>query len=248
MSDLQKHSLISPWGTTFEVFGREGTSDENTLISCLKEDEYQIQKLPDVQGKLAIDLGSHIGAVSLALASKGYIVHAVEMFQENIDLALRNQMNNILTGVIKFHRTAVTGKGGEVSAYYANTSTEGGKEHEFIGTLVKDKTPQIGLGGGKEIKVNSMTLEELFKKEGIESCEFLKIDIEGSEWDVIRNTSPEILKKIKRIAVELEGFGGSVSTSDFLRILPKGFVDVSKEYFPKWSEPGNLIHAYFTNL
>lgn len=53
-------------------------------------------------------------------------------------------------------------------------------------------------------KINS--LNYIFKKNKIKTCDFLKIDCEGSEYEIIKNTSPTILKKVKYIAFEIHLF------------------------------------------
>ncbi len=51
-------------------------------------------------------------------------------------------------------------------------------------------------------KINS--LNYIFKKNKIKTCDFLKIDCEGSEYKIIKNTSSIILKKIQYIDIAFE--------------------------------------------
>lgn len=246
MQDIFK----SPWGSNTRCNYRENTNDWNTLTSCLVEDEYQIAKLATkglVQNGVAVDLGAHIGGVSLALASRGFKVIAVEMFPENIDLLEKNILTNLMDPDIEVVGAAICGgdtKEEEVTAYYTDSATEFGKAHEFIGTIVDDKFIGDTDKHGRSIKVPLISLTDLLKD--IDAVEFMKIDIEGAEWEVVKWSRPEVLKKIKRIAVEIESLDGKeTSTTEFLKLLPKGFKDVSKEYFPKWCAPGMIVHGYF---
>lgn len=238
---MQLSNFTTPWGVKLQAYVRENTNDTDTLISCLNEDEYNVARLP--VGGVAIDLGGHIGGSALELLSRGYFVHIVEMFPENLEVLKKNIELNGYTKHVRIWEGAIASEKKEVSAYYANTATEAGQVHQFIGTLLRNKTPAGSLGGGREIKVPTFTLEEIMKE--AKRCDFLKIDIEGAEWDAIK-TPPEVLKKIKRIAVEIEGIDRVVSTNDFLKLLP-GFKDVSKEYFPLWSHPSEIVHGYFIN-
>lgn len=227
---------------------REDTNDWNTLFSCLNEDEYEINQLPD-EG-VAVDLGAHIGGVTLALAAKGWDVYAVEMLPENMELLRQNIEFNVSDTVVTTCRAAAVGKatkfGDEMTAYYADESSEAGKAHKFIGTVMEDKYIADTQKHGEATKVPIQSLTYTLKD--IHVCGFLKIDIEGAEWEVVKNTPATTLNKIKRIAVEIESLDGNpVSTGDFLKLLPKGFKDVSKEFFPKWCEPGTIIHGYFIN-
>lgn len=240
--------FTTPWGVEVKASWRGNTNDQNTLISCLEEDEYEIQKLPN-KG-VAVDLGAHIGGVTLALASKGLNVLAVEMFPENMKLLIENIIANGWYGEkVNVTQAAVVGYKGsdekEVTAYYTDSSTEFGKAHKFIGTILENKFIGDTKKHGESIKVPVISLGELLKD--VEVVEFMKVDIEGGEWEVISDSSNDTLNKIKRIAVEIEGLGGAVTTGDFLDLLPQGWKDVSEEYFPNWCKPGEIIHGYFIN-
>jgi len=61
----------------------------------------------------------------------------------------------------------------------------------------------------------------------IDRIDFLKCDIEGGEWDIFRNLSPDTLKKIDRIAMEAHG------VPDF---------DFNDFYLP-----GKIRHSFYSN-
>lgn len=50
------------------------------------------------------------------------------------------------------------------------------------------------------------SLDDLFRKYRISHCNFLKIDCEGGEYEIFKNTSSKTLKKIKYIAFEIHLF------------------------------------------
>jgi len=50
--------------------------------------------------------------------------------------------------------------------------------------------------------VRGISLDSLFSLLKIENIDVLKMDIEGEEYDILYNISPEILKKIKQIVIE----------------------------------------------
>jgi len=47
-----------------------------------------------------------------------------------------------------------------------------------------------------------VSLDELFRAENIETCDLLKLDCEGSEYDVVFHASSETLARIRRVAME----------------------------------------------
>jgi FkbM family methyltransferase len=48
----------------------------------------------------------------------------------------------------------------------------------------------------------AQSLSSFFKQQKIEKCNFLKIDCEGAEYEILMESPPELLKKIEKIACE----------------------------------------------
>jgi FkbM family methyltransferase len=59
---------------------------------------------------------------------------------------------------------------------------------------------------GIEHKIKTITLESLMEKNNIDYIDILKIDIEGSEYEILPNISDECYSKIKQITVEFHDF------------------------------------------
>jgi len=75
--------------------------------------------------------------------------------------------------------------------------------------LVKLFKKNIIINQAKKIKIINqrlISLDRLFYQYKISRCDFLKIDCEGSEYEIFKNTSPETLKKIKYITFEIHLF------------------------------------------
>lgn len=89
-------------------------------------------------------------------------------------------------------------------------------------------------------KINS--LNYIFKKNKIKNCDFLKIDCEGSEYEIIKNTSLTILEKIKYIAFEIHLFNKEMKDEYFelrKKLLNNNF---------RLKEIKNPVHNYLTFL
>ena len=52
------------------------------------------------------------------------------------------------------------------------------------------------------MKVECITLENIFDENRITNCDLLKLDCEGAEYDILMNTKKEIFEKIKLISLE----------------------------------------------
>jgi FkbM family methyltransferase len=59
---------------------------------------------------------------------------------------------------------------------------------------------------GIKHKIGTITLEDVIKENKIEKIDILKVDIEGSEYDIMPNISDEVYSKIKQITIEFHDF------------------------------------------
>ena len=85
---------------------------------------------------------------------------------------------------------------------------------------------------GFEHKIQTITLETLMENNNIDYIDILKIDIEGSEYEILPSISDECYSKIKQITVEFHDFIDNslkVKTQEIINKLEKlGFQRISK--------------------
>ena len=60
--------------------------------------------------------------------------------------------------------------------------------------------------GTRTVEVNRMTLEQLIRESGLVEVGLIKIDCQGSEYEILFGTCPSIFSKIQQIIVECEVF------------------------------------------
>jgi FkbM family methyltransferase len=156
------------------------------------ENVYRIHEYHFSGDKVFIDIGANIGSVTLYVDNfnkyleEKITVYAVEPEKNNLDLLNYNILNNTTENITvvdsaiwyKEDTLAVSNKGGNSSIVY---ETDGDFSY-----------------------VKAITLEQLFDKYKIKEVDVMKIDIEGAEFDLIINTPPEILAKIKYITLEFD--------------------------------------------
>jgi FkbM family methyltransferase len=146
-----------------------------------------------VQGeKTIVDIGAHIGAFSLLAASltRGARVFAFEPSPSTHRLLLDNISLNtgITQSAIVPCQSAVAGTSG-VRKFYAAGSTAAG--HSLLFRTMEEIA-----------EVQTVTLEDALDENSIETCDFLKLDCEGAEYEILLSSSESCLRRIKMIAAE----------------------------------------------
>ncbi len=79
------------------------------------------------------------------------------------------------------------------------------------------------------IEVPATTLEEIIKKNKLTKIGLLKMDIEGGEFDILKNTTQDTWNKIQNMAIECHEFEGNKRADLENIIRSQGF---SVEHFP----------------
>jgi FkbM family methyltransferase len=169
--------FVTPGGNIARMHYRRDTNDYNTVRSCIHEDEYS---LPSGLAGTAVDVGGHVGSVSIALAldNPDLQVIAVEPVPDNCVLFERNILQNKVEDRVKLLRGAV-GEG-TVRVRYGFRGTENATHHAFIGNalLVTDDAP------GEVVEYRGTTLTELVDwADG--HIVWMKVDTEGAEWSFL---------------------------------------------------------------
>lgn len=166
-------------------------TDEIVVREIFEENVYEVNSGHFNRGGVVVDIGANIGTFSLfaaQYADKVYAVepepHNLEALKNNIDI--NNMQDKVITvpyGISDFKGTAVIHDSGG-------------------GSSIKDDG-----AFGAEIEI--MTLDNLFSLYHIDNVDVLKIDVEGSELEVILGASRENLNKCKYITMEFDIRSGS---------------------------------------
>ena len=147
---------------------------------------------------IVLDIGAHIGVVSIftATLAKNVRVYGFEPLKENIELFQENiALNNLQNRVIPVP-LAVCGVKGQRKLYLSKNAKGA---NTFFPERLKTFS-HFGAGGFKEVEC--VTLEDIFKRYHIEKCDFLKMDVEGAEYEILYATPPEYMQKIKCMSIE----------------------------------------------
>lgn len=134
-----------------------------------------------------IDIGANIGVFAFYAATRAsnVKVHSYEPFPKNAEYFEQNLEKSSLP-TVSLHKFAVAGETGERVLHI----DEAWIKH----SLSESPSDENG------ISVRCLSLDEVL--ENIDKCDMLKLDCEGSEYEILFSSSPETLGKIKRIVGE----------------------------------------------
>lgn len=219
------------------------STDFFTFEEVVVRDVYRINQLEEPLSDV-IDIGANVGLFAIRIAPIARRVICVEPVEENISIAKRNAVLARVESKIHFHNCAITDNSGQTVRLYLSADNYGGH------SVSQDHAAQWGQTACQEVP--TISLADLFDREGVRRCSLLKCDAEGSEFSIIRAASSQILSRIGRIAMEVHLTTSSWGENEFHRLTAKlrdaGF---SIEHEPLHDRNGNLNHSimlFATNM
>jgi FkbM family methyltransferase len=195
---------------------------------CLDRD-YERGFVPVENGWTVVDLGAGLGdfAICTARECPDSTVYAFEPLAESYALLLANLELNRLVNVRTFP-LAVAASAGRL-----HMATKAGLEGSSR-TLPQDEVAAT-------IPVEAITLDQVFERSKIERCDFLKIDCEGAEYDILFGASEVALRRIWRVAMEYHEGITRFGRDDLVRFLEERGFRVRTRPNPAHPEIGFLF-------
>ena len=186
----------TPNGRSLQLMIRGDTNDAAMANAILSTDEYRLKGL-DLSG-WALDIGSHIGTVGIALAvdNPELSVICVEPVPDNADLIRQSIAANDLGGRV-FVEEAAAGAIGQATAscIYNFTDSDwhdkpGIHDSRYIGNIWRDNDNPVGTRiDAPVVTIPGLAEKYIWKLGGIdvsafggEAFRFCKIDCEGCVW------------------------------------------------------------------
>ncbi|OGM17101.1 hypothetical protein A2V56_00015 [Candidatus Woesebacteria bacterium RBG_19FT_COMBO_42_9] len=167
-----------------------------TVVREVWEDgTYRLSKIGPPTPEIVFDIGAHVGVFSVYAAQKfpGVSVYSFEPDPQNFELLRQNITLNGFEDRIHPFQLAISAKSG-IHDFFRS-------KFRSTSNSLFERSINNSKGYGK-VKVESRTLEEIFEQEKIDRCDLLKMDCEGAEFEILLNAPPDVLRRIRRIALE----------------------------------------------
>lgn len=143
-----------------------------------------------------LDVGGNIGLASYYFSQYAKVVHTFEPATEHFAV-LKHQIEfNKLTNVIP-HQLAVSNTDGEADFFLAQNKT------------MHSLNPAPGFNTGAKEKVKTIRLDTFLAQEKIDHVDFMKLDVEGEEANIICGDGfQEAASKIDIVFIEIHTWMG----------------------------------------
>lgn len=164
------------------------------------EDVYEIDSLVhDLPATpVVIDIGANVGFFDIQLLSKikNATIYAYEPIPANVKM-LQNtlQQNPRLGQSIRLFAMAVTGLPLNKLELFA----EADETSQVVASVISG----FHENNSRKITVPCVTLTDIIQKNDLQAIDFLKMDCEGSEYDIMYNTAPALIQRIKKMMIEV---------------------------------------------
>lgn len=191
-------------GTTIHV--RSNTVDGRTAYGVIAGSAYNPAGFEIDNADTVVDVGAHIGSFTVYSARRAHpgSVFSLEPVEENSELLLRNIQANNLDNVVPVKK-AMAGDTGKRSMYLSRSRNDGHSLYHASHC--------------EERLVETVTLEQFMANFSIGRIDFLKLDCEGAEYEIIMGCSDATLGRIRKISMEYHvgpGLAGPVALKKFL--------------------------------
>ncbi|SEJ42752.1 methyltransferase, FkbM family [Dyadobacter sp. SG02] len=179
-------------------------------------DVYNIGTLTGVMpdDPLVIDIGANAGFFDILLLSKtkNAQIYAYEPLSSNIE-----RMRSIASSNRRFDKSvtinpfAVTGTPCEMLRLYAQDT----EDNQVVASSLKG----FNTDNTKELWIPAVSFSEIMAGIPKAKVDLLKMDCEGSEYDIILNTPPDVVRRVERMLVEVHDIDSQFNVITFSQYL-----------------------------
>ena len=171
---------------------------KHMIEQVFNQDEYNIRKMKFEDGDIVVDIGANVGSVSLYIAKKypNVKIYSYEAHPINYKNLIRNIDKNNITNIVA-HNFAVSHSENEIANITLSPNNTGSSS-----IFKSSKTDNQNLN----FNVETISLDTIISKNGIDKIKFLKLDCEGSEFDILENSEQIKTIEVVNMSVEIHTF------------------------------------------
>jgi FkbM family methyltransferase len=168
--------------------------DRTVVKEVFMEEIYDKHRIKVEKGDTVLDIGAHIGVfgVYAAAISKTGIVYSFEPFIDNFKmLEAHKEINNCFN--LKSFNDGVGDKKGKQTLFLSPDNNTGG--HSLV----------LKTHSENKVEITTVSQSEFCEEEKINKIDFLKLDGEGVEFNILEKNEA-ILKRVNKIIMECQPF------------------------------------------
>lgn len=195
---------------------RARTMDRSVLKEVWLREIYNKHGIRVEQGDTVIDIGGHIGLFSVYAAhrSKTGNVYAFEPFIENFSRLEQHKQLNQCENLFVFNK-GVDATTGKKTLFLSPDKNTGG--HSL----------HLKKQSDRQVEIETINIIEFCDQQNITKINFLKLDCEGAEFEIIKS-SESILSRVEKIVMECHPYGDH-TCDEMVFILQKNGFKVIRE-------------------
>jgi len=171
---------------------------KHMVEQVFNQDEYNIRKMNFEDGDVVVDIGANVGSVSLYIAKKypNVKIYSFEAHPINYKNLIRNIESNNITNIVA-HNLAVSHVDNELLNITLSPNNTGSSS---IFKSLKTDNQLLNFD------VQTICLDTIISTNNIKKIKFLKIDCEGSEFDILENFKQINMIEVVNMSVEIHTF------------------------------------------
>ena len=198
-----------------------------------EHEDHILAKFTPKEGDVVIDIGAHIGKytiVSSKLVGKTGKVVAIEADPDTFHILERNVALNNLTNVLPLNYAIFSTKT-RIKLY--DESAASAKYNSLILTRVKQTE--------KYVEVNADTLDSILERNGVNQVNWIKIDVEGAEFEVLKGATKTLSGKDIALLIEIHNVHDSHHYDNIVDFLKHYNYEIAFEYRYEDSSESHVI-------
>jgi FkbM family methyltransferase len=172
---IKKEYFIN--GVEFIAFDIESSKTLAGIEEEFNDDLMKINELKFSENPVIVDIGANVGTVSFYFAKKypNCKIFAYEPHPLNFQNLLKGIKENKITNIYPFNLAVLSKSNLSIKIHLHENNTAASSTFRFL-----PEDPYV--------EVKTISLEDIIKQNNISYIDFLKIDCEGAEFDILENT------------------------------------------------------------